>query len=240
MRMDEPLLRRRRVLVLAVGGLTACDRLQALAGTDGTLSEEDKALKHKFRGLRGGQLRVDSLFEVNGLNIFDHNGKLFFARAQFVPPTGDYIGSYGADFGVPKFLRVEWRSAANDWRMDGPNGAAQGGTLLGNYTVPVASRIPDALLDDLRANGGGFRLKIRTHQDGPLIGWDIQRALSSAPDGSAFHHAGGDFQEARPFIKFADKPRAFIKPGTNPVLGEGMLKGWYVHPKTKQRIETDF
>ena len=73
------------------------------------MSDEDKALKCKFRGLEGGQLRVDSLFEVTGLNIFDENGKLFFSRASLIPPGGNSIRSYSARFGVPKTLRVEWR-----------------------------------------------------------------------------------------------------------------------------------
>ena len=101
-------------------------------------------------------------------------------------------------------------------------GAFFGGTVLGDYTIPVASRIPDALLEEKRRNGSGFRLKIRIHPDGPLIGWDLERAPGSAPDGSNFHHAGGDFQEAHIY------------------QGKVLRKGWYIHPRTAERIETDF
>ena len=100
--------------------------------------------------------------------------------------------------------------------------AFYGGTVLGDYTVPVASRIPESLLEERRKNGGGFRLKLRIHPDGPLIGWDLSGKLASGPDGSRFRHAGGDFQEAYIYN------------------GKVLRKGWYIHPKTGERIETDF
>lgn len=190
------------------------------------LSAEEAVLKQKFRGLQGGQLRVDSLFYVQGLNIFDENGDLFFATAGMTPPHRANL-SYGADFGVPKFLRVEWRDKIEK-EPDGalkrglPGRAFYGGTILGNYTVPIASRIPESLLEDRRRNGGGFRLKIRIHPDGPLIGWDLERGVGTGPDGSKFHHAGGDFQEAYIYN------------------GKVLRRGWYIHPKTGQRFETDY
>jgi hypothetical protein len=97
------------MLVLTAGGLAACDRLQAVVTPGAPLSDEDNALRRKFRGLEGGQLRVDSLFEVTGLNIFAEDGKLFFRSASLIPPRGNSIRSYSARFGVPKTLRVEWR-----------------------------------------------------------------------------------------------------------------------------------
>ena len=77
-----------------------------------------------------------------------------------------------------------------------------------------------ALLEDKRRNGGGFRLKIRIHPDGPLIGWDLERGIGTGPDGSKFHHAGGDFQGAYIY------------------QGQVLRKGWFIHPKTGERIET--
>lgn len=220
---------RRTLLALSAAFLAGCrgsaPRLEQAPCPP--LSAENEALKRKFRGLEGGQLRVDSLFIVRGLNIFNEHGWLFFAAASMSPPRGNFIGSYGAEFGVPKFLRVEWRDRI-EMEPDGalkrglPGAAFYGGTVLGDYTIPVASRIPDALLEEKRRNGGGFRLKIRIHPDGPLIGWDLTRAPGSAPDGSKFHHAGGDFQEAYIY------------------QGKILRKGWYIHPRTGERIETDF
>ena len=100
--------------------------------------------------------------------------------------------------------------------------ATYDGISASNYTVPIASRIPESLLEDRRRNGGGFRLKIRIHPDGPLIGWDLERGVGTGPDGSKFHHAGGDFQEAYIYN------------------GKVLRRGWYIHPKTGQRFETDY
>lgn len=212
---------------LFLGGCTSASR-QGPPARDVT-SASDDAASPKFGVLRGVQLQVDSLFQVVGLNIFDEQGRLFFSAARMTPPRGRARTNYGADFGVPKHLRVEWRdryaTAADPPQPPPPNhvpGAFYGGTVLGNYTVPVASRIPDAFLDEMRRNGGGFRLKIRIHPDGPLIGWDFERGLPLAADGSRYHFAGGDFQEA------------FI------YNGKPLRKGWFIHPRTGQRVETDF
>jgi len=216
---------------MATGGilLSACGLGGTLTAAKPArpLSAEDAALKQKFRGLLGGQLRVDSLFYVQGLNIFDEDGYLFFAHAGLTPPDGRITSSYGADFGVPRTLRVEWRDkiemeSRGALKRGLPDGAFYGGKTLGNYTVPVASRIPESLLEDRRRNGGGFRLKIRIHPDGPLIGWDLERGVGTGPDGSKFHHAGGDFQEAYIYN------------------GKVLRRGWYIHPKTGQRFETDY
>jgi len=221
----------RRALLMATGGilLSACGLGGTLTAAKPArpLSAEDAALKQKFRGLLGGQLRVDSLFYVQGLNIFDEDGYLFFAHAGLTPPDGRITSSYGADFGVPRTLRVEWRDkiemeSRGALKRGLPDGAFYGGKTLGNYTVPVASRIPESLLEDRRRNGGGFRLKIRIHPDGPLIGWDLERGVGTGPDGSKFHHAGGDFQEAYIYN------------------GKVLRRGWYIHPKTGQRFETDY
>ncbi len=212
--------------IIALGGCNPVGR-RTTPEPAKPLSAEDEQLKRKFQGLRGGQLRVDSLFQVEGLNIFDEDGYLFFAHSRLTPPDGRITSSYGADFGVPKFLRFEWRDKIEK-EPDGalkrglPGRAYYGGNILGNYTVPVASRIPDSLLEDKRRNGGGFRLKIRIHPDGPLIGWDLERGVGTGPDGSKFHHAGGDFQEAYIYN------------------GKVLRKGWFIHPKTGHRIETDY
>jgi hypothetical protein len=228
------LLPRRRWLVLSAATLLACDRRQGQAKASATpLSEEDQALKHKFRGLEGGELYVDALTEKTGVNVFDEKGRRFYASATLSLRNNSRY-SYGADFGVPKTLRVEWRDRI-EMEEDGhikrglPFGSFYGGTILGNYTVPVASRIPDALLDDLRKNGGGFRLKIRLHDDGPLIGWDVVLPVGielppkdSEHSRAAHYHIGGDFREAEIYN------------------GRVVHKGWYIHPKTGQKIESDF
>ena len=187
------------------------------------LSEEDKALKFKFRDLGGGQLRVDAIDEIQGVTILNEHGQVFFSRAT-VSLRKNSAHSYGAEFGVPRTLRVLWRKNGpevdgviqNPIRMTDVYGIHTGGIVLGDYTVPVASRIPEELLEARREGVGGFRLKIRIHQDGPLIGWDLSRGFNLQD------FAGGDFREA------------------DIENGKVLRKGWYIDPKTRQKIETDF
>jgi hypothetical protein len=66
-----------------------------------------------------------------------------------------------------------------------------------------------------------------------LLGWDISERPGFDPNardqfGNQLHvravhsYAGGDFREAEIFN------------------GQVVRKGWYIHPKTKQRVELDF
>ena len=44
--------------------------------------------------------------------------------------------------------------------------AFEGGSVLADVTVPVASRIPLDALDEARIKGAGLRLKMRVHPGG--------------------------------------------------------------------------
>jgi hypothetical protein len=186
--------------------------------SDRPLTSEDEALKAKFRGLRGGQLVVDAFGVKQCVAIDREDGGYFYGSAT-LSARNNSKHSYADRFGVPKTLHITWREG--DCRAAG-GGAYQGGTVVGDYTVPVASRIPNELLDAVRRGEGGFRLKIRIHDDGPLIGWDISSGFET-------HMAGGDFREMR--VVYEGDPK-------NPT--RRWVKGWYIHPKTGQKIETDF
>jgi hypothetical protein len=208
----------RRLLLLSLVGLGGCDQVAEALDLDGSwanLSDEDKALRRKFRGLQGGELFVDGFGVKEGVNISDETGKLFFKRAV-VSARNNSKHSYSAKFGVPKMLRAVWRDPAVEYGGNPMTGQYAGGRVIGDYTVPVASRIPEEVLDAMRQKVGGFRLKIRLHDDGLLIGWDLSRGFNLQ------YFAGGDFREA-------DREN-----------GQVVRKGWYIHPKTGQRIETDF
>jgi hypothetical protein len=214
------------------------DEKRAKAGLP-PLSEKQRALRYKFRGLNGGELIVDAFGEKEAVNIFDEHDQLVDASASF-SPTNVNMSSYGAEFGVPILLRAEWR-------VDGPevNGVIQnriepditkrderymGGIVIGNYTTKVAERVSEALLNEYRTNGGGFRLKIRLHDEGLLVGWDIARRPGFDPEKSK---KGWHFPE-KYFMVEGDFHHAIIH------NGQVMEPGWYIHPRTKQRIETDF
>jgi hypothetical protein len=204
-------MHRRQLLVLGAASVsTACSGLNARGSP--AMTDEERALRRRFRGLSGGELFVDAITPKRCVVIFNESGGVVYTRGS-VSIKNNRRYSYSSEFGVPRTLRVTWREG--DCRVTERYGEYVGGTIIGDYTVPVAERIPDELLDDLRRNGGMFRLKIRIHDDGPLIGWDIKDILPT-------YHAGGDFREA------------------DIVNGKVVRKGWYIDPKTKQKIETDF
>ncbi|HLO95476.1 MAG TPA: hypothetical protein VK195_14285 [Burkholderiaceae bacterium] len=200
------------------------------------LSEEDIARLRRFRELRGGQKYVDGFGYKEAVEILDDEGQVFFVRAS-VSPENRSNYSYSSNFGVPRTLHVTWRK--NNPEVDGviqnpihtvtdKQGfmRAEGGIIIGDYTVPVADRIPDELLRDLpkyRKNGLGFRLKIRLHDEGVLIGWDIANLIDRV-------HVGGDFEEAHVVYDWS-KPEPQRR---------SWAKGWYIHPRTRERLETDF
>jgi hypothetical protein len=224
----------RRSFCLGLSALTAaCDPFAPPQAATRDLTEEEKAINRRFHGLTGGSLLVDGLQQFVGVNIFDHRDRYFFVRSSV---SRKNTSNYEYDFsnGPPKTIRVQWRDRyLTDSQPEAiaytgfekkVDGAFYGGNILGDYTVPVADRIPDELIADLRGGRkGGFRLKIRLHEDGPLVGWD----LATSTD---VWHVGGDFQEAR-IIFEGDQIKKATKQRT---------KGWYIHPKTKERIETDF
>lgn len=221
---------------LWAGLLTGCDWVASQPNNpiNAHLSDEDKALKSKFRGMKGGELLIGATEELSAVNLYLPNGLSF---AQGVFNVGAKISSYGGsgkgdNLVMPKSLRyVRFPPDAKYRNEPGEPYPAFDGEPVTDVTVPVASRIPDDLLDDLRRDPkGDLRLKIRLMPEAILIGWDIERRSSRYDPinqkmtyGSGVHSfVGGDFREAKIYNGIAER------------------KGWYIHPKTGQRIETDF
>lgn len=235
--MHESILINRRhwlfVAPAALLTLPACSESEdARRARDGKppLTPEQRRLHHKFKDLRGGRLVVDAFGEKDAVTIFDEQGRVFYTSST-LSPRNRSIHSYGAEFGVPVTLRAMWRREGervggvlqDPIRGTDVYGIYEGGTVEGDYTVPVAERIPDELLTELRRNKHvGFRLKLRLHDAGLLVGWDLASPVDRI-------HVGGDFQEAH--IVYEGDLR-------NP--SKRWLNGWYIHPKTGERIETDF
>jgi hypothetical protein len=111
-----------------------------------------------------------------------------------------------------------------------PWGSDYVGELLGDYTVTIASRIPESAIQEVREKGGALRLKFRLHSQGVLFGWDVTtlsyqteyKQDDGYPYRASTRMAGGDFEEAWIYN------------------GKVIKKGWYIHPVTKERIETGF
>ncbi len=67
--------------------------------------------------------------------------------------------------------------------------------LLGDYVVEVASRIPDEVLNYIRAGRRrALRLKFRLKDDGVLFGWDVEETHTTQHGtGLRYQFPGGDF-----------------------------------------------
>ncbi len=111
---------------------------------------------------------------------------------------------------IPETVRVTWRDNARSIGRPGKSGIYYGGPIVGDHTFPVAGRIPDEVVSEIRRNGGGLRLKFRLKPDGVLFGWDIERTPDEAKKYSReeivaknmyfppeYHMVGGDFLETR-------------------------------------------
>jgi hypothetical protein len=214
--------------------------------SQGKPSDEDAALQRKFRGIEGGELYISAVANFCNTIIYRANGEIFpgGGSACHSPRGGMKLSFFGDErhgekFSVPKSLRMmrypEDAIPNSNWDYHNINKLPRWlGNALVDVTVPVASRIPEDLLADLRRDPKGtLRLKLRLHPETLLVGWDIQRRPGFDPNkrdqwgeiayvGPVHSFAGGDFREAEIFN------------------GQVVRKGWYIDPKTKQRIETDF
>lgn len=210
--------------MLGLPGLAACSQ-PAAQKPQRFYTQEEQQRMHKFRGVWGYELAVDIFpkrqVSSRGLycKIVDDEGRRIAAG----------IGIGTARSGLPpKTIHATlFDDTDADWKD-------RQSILIGYWTVPVADRIPDDLLDDLlRDPNGGLRIKIRLHREGVLLGWDIERRpgydvkkrdqWGSAVYVAAVHSfAGGDFREADIYN------------------GKPVRLGWYIHPKTKELIESDF
>jgi hypothetical protein len=227
---------RRRLLQYGVctciPSLSGC-RPAAPPAVEAQYTDEEKAQQYRFRGIEGFELTIDGMREPLAAVILDDTGYPITTSNYSSERDAKYSRATGAT-GPMTYLSVTvyQKDAIGDGY--GPKGELLlKGKLLGKYKVPIAKRIPDELLDDLRKNGGGLRIKVRLHRDGVLVGWDIERRPGYDPRkrdqwGSAVYVApvhsfvGGDFREAEI------------------INGKAVRKGWYIHPKTGERIETDF
>ena len=198
-------------------------------------TEEEARLRRRFRGILGGQLRIDATFNLSAVDLYSESGH-WFAGGVFGPKKGRY-SSYGGQVAgdrlvVPRTLRYVRFPEGSKFNGSTRFPAYDGEPLV-DVTVPVASRISGEALDTARRFGGLLRLKLRIHPDTLLVGWDVEHFPDAQPGrrnqfgvlitGAPVYHAvGGDFREAEI------------------INGVAVRKGWYIDPKTGQTIETDF
>ena len=128
----------------------------------------------RFRGI-GVVLVVDAIagIELKGVEFYDDRQAIIYASSTLSKKNREIMALGGAR--VPLTVRVVWR------KEDKP-------------TLPIASRIPDDVLQEIRTHGGALRLKFRLKTDGVLFGWDIERHIGGA---FAPLMPGGDFLETK-------------------------------------------
>jgi hypothetical protein len=159
---------------------------------------------------------------------------------------------------VPETVRVVWKNSSELIRRpDNPKKTTYAGSILGDHTIRIASRIPDEVLAEIRKNGGGLRLKFRLHPEGVYFGWDIERFEGGLPRHSM---AGGDFREAGlayglpgtlVYEAYLDAytDRARVNPAAKPFLETGEYfipprsdaiwrRGWFID-SSGRRVLTD-
>jgi hypothetical protein len=198
-------------LLSAVLAVSAC----AASPPDNTLnlSSEDKILRHKYRGIYGGVLYFDaSGYRKQYVTMHTQSGQIWHASIAGVSWGAQQMTFTNAMY-IPKTIRVVWRTGSVRVREDEKGRSNyhtmgfEGGTILGDYTVPVIERIPDEVLDYIRKNGGALRLKIRLKDDGVSIGWDVEERVpipnlkpgERAQNFIRYALPGGDFREAQIF-----------------------------------------
>lgn len=166
---------------------------------------------------------------------------------------------------VPWWVRVVWRKNDENFQAISRGGIEYKGTIIGDYTLPIAERIPDAVLESLRKDPkGDLRIKFRIHPNGVYFGWDIERRPGFEPNKKGayfppgYEETGGDFKEARVAnyrwtpAGFKDLPtnNPHLLPEGNPYLESSEYfmppratllweKGWYID-KDGSKVLTDY
>lgn len=176
---------------------TACSANSRNLSTD----PEDVRLRKKFRGIYGLVVRIDATSPKHGVTLTNERGRVIDSPSILAPKGGGSLTYTDNSMPVPKAVRATWRE--NPKAIWGKSGGIEWeGTIIGDYTVPVAERIPDSILDYIRENGGALRLKIRLKDDGILIGWDVEHVIPykdwkpnslGLGSGVSYRMPGGDF-----------------------------------------------
>ncbi len=185
---------------------------------------DDEATRRRFKGVSVGEFVLDALVVKEGVTVYNEKGQIIGARGTLRPYGASKSAYPGGESGVPKTIRATWRIGKFEQKA-GDRGWV-GGTIVGDYTIPVAERIPDEVLSYLRQNGGALRLKLRLYDEGLLVGWDVPVPFKGKREPDRYYPTeytlvGGDFQEAYIFN------------------GKVVRKGWYIG-KTGQKVFTDY
>ena len=232
--------RQRRHLLKALGTLTVLlTGCQDDAEKPAADKDPDAALRHKFRGIGGGERRIDAFMSVSEVALYLESGLVFdagtFGRGAKISGYGGH--SAGDRLVVPRTLRMV-QYPEDSRRIADITYPAYDGTPILDVTVPVAERIPDEVLDRIRKYKGSLILKLRIHPKTLMVGWEVRNGRSYPFKRDKWGNAyttdeddmvGGDFCERRVQNRIIDGHFQLVE-----------SKGWYIDPETGQRVEADF
>jgi len=190
----QPDLMKRKLLTLlaSLPLFAACSANSSNLSTD----PEDVHLRKKFHGIYGVVLKLDATSPKHGVTITSDTGRSISAPSTLGPKNVSNQTYTDNSMPIPKAVHATWREGAYKYQLNPPGWV--GGTIIGDYTVPVAERIPDSVLDYIRKNGGALRLKIRLKDDGVLIGWDVEEWYTTQYGrGLRWVLPGGDFLDTK-------------------------------------------
>jgi len=146
-----PTARRQWLALMALGIFaTGCTTDRVGANT------ADVDQQRRLRGI-GLVLVVDAVpgVELAGVVFYDERGYSLFASSIVARRNRGILALGGTR--VPVTVRVVWRDHPKPvWGRNG--GIDYEGPIIGDHTVPVATRIPDEVLRDIRAKPGSLRL----------------------------------------------------------------------------------
>lgn len=228
---------RRAFLALGAALLAACrtpapEPRRPVSAAEAHYLESRERMLARF-GRAGFELVVDALAdqEFLGVEFFPEDAKHSFYRAG-----GQSLRSRAKmqlSQPVPERARIIWRDSSDRRFIEGI-GSRYAGNIIGDETIEVGARIPQALIDDLKRDPrGNLRIKFRMSRQGTLLGWDIERRPGFDPHkrdrygqvayvGPVHSFDGGDFREAEIHN------------------GQTVRKGWYIDKRTGRTIETDY
>lgn len=191
--------------------------------------DEDAVLRRKFKGIHGVVVRLDSSNEKTFIKILTEAGEAIASPAGLNNLGHQNLAFTGPSLPIPKSVHVTWRERVG-W--DAVADKWSDGVVVGDYTIPVASRIPEEVLDYIRVwrfpkgvTQRVLRIKFRLMDDGVLLGWDVEETQCHPEHRDwcslVYPMAGGDFKEAQIYN------------------GKVVERGWYIGRDGK-KTETDY
>jgi hypothetical protein len=189
--------RRLRVQTRMAGYLLAASLLlPGCASTAPMYSGADR-----LREVAGVIIVVDVTTEKRGIEIVADSGRRIAAPSLLGKGARGRYNFFGPRTSIPKSVHVTWRDGAA--KKDSRENWV-GGITLGDYIVPVASRIPNEVIAYLSSPkqsdvmGRELRIKIRLKDDGVLVAWDVEEGYKNQYGNFArYVMPGGDFIETR-------------------------------------------